>query len=96
MLAVIARSEQWDRLPACLFGMTCNPKFCVGRSHQQSQTLRDCFGLCALAMRSVSNVTFFMRNSYDLCFDRNRNQTTLQLRSKRSTTTRKNLTHLED
>jgi hypothetical protein len=54
MPAVIARSEQWDRLPACLFGMT--GKMPVPPSISEAG---DCFGLGALAMTTVSNVIIF-------------------------------------
>jgi hypothetical protein len=46
--AVIA-SEQWDRLPACLFGMT--GKMPVPPAISEAG---DCFGLGALAMTTVS------------------------------------------
>jgi hypothetical protein len=37
---VIARSEWWDRRPACLIGMTGNSAIRAVRSHRQSQFLK--------------------------------------------------------
>jgi hypothetical protein len=57
--AVIARSEWWDRRPARLLGMTGKMPVPLSIS-----TVRDCFGLDALAMTTVGAVKIFMANWY--------------------------------